>query len=151
MSNLPPPSYAGFSSYSEWNPFVRTQTIVDASRTPSTDQTPSEGKFLLMEVHIPPTMDDSGKPTIAHEIITHVDPATHRLAWQNTLPSWFIRAERWQALSTTDDGKTRYETREVFGGIGSYLIKWFLSMNLQKSFEAMAEALKMRAEHDSEQ
>ena len=110
------------------------------------DQTPAAGKYLLMKTHIPPTMDDSIGMTEAFELITHFDEETHRLAWKNLLPQWLIRAERWQALSKTEDGKTKYESREVFAGIGAYLIKWFLSKNLQKSFDAMGEALKARAE-----
>ncbi|TFK86942.1 hypothetical protein K466DRAFT_599922 [Polyporus arcularius HHB13444] len=46
---------------------------------------------------------------------------------------WFMKAERWQALSMTEDGKTQYEYREPRGPA-------------QQSFEAMAEALKVRAE-----
>lgn len=99
-----------------------------------------------MQTHIPPTMDDAIKTTEAFELITHYDDTTYRLAWVNLLPAWLIKAERWQALSTTEDGKTKYESREVFGGIGAYLIKWFISGNLQKSFDAMGESLKARAE-----
>ncbi|TBU31288.1 hypothetical protein BD311DRAFT_689416 [Dichomitus squalens] len=169
-TNLPPPSYSGpltcyvsreisapiervwgvlsdFPKYPEWNPFVRSQEITDKSgKTVLEDQTPAKGKYLNMKVHIPPTMDDSVQAQTAFELIIHYDDASHRLAWKNLLPSWFIRAERWQALSITEDGKTLYESREVFAGIGVYLIKWFISKNLIKSFEAMADALKSTSE-----
>ena len=110
------------------------------------DQTPAKGKYLLMTVHIPPAMDNSVKDQSAFELITYYDDVSHRLAWKNLLPSWLVRAERWQALSTTEGGKTLYESREVFAGIGAYIIKWFISKNLIKSFEAMADGLKSRCE-----
>lgn len=130
----------------------RSQVITDKDKKPLAgasdggDQTPAEGKYLLMYVHIPPTLDDSAPKTEAFEHIIFFDDAVHRLAWKNLLPQWFVRAERWQALSTTAEGRTRYESREVFAGVGAYLIKWFISKNLQKSFDAMGDALKARAE-----
>ncbi|OSD00007.1 hypothetical protein PYCCODRAFT_1414884 [Trametes coccinea BRFM310] len=168
-SNLPEPSYTGalvvsvsieidapiervwdalldFPKYKEWNSFVRSQVITDKNKKPLEDQTPAEGKYLLMQVHIPPTMDDSISTTSAFEQITHIQPEQHRIAWKNLLPPWFVRAERWQALSTNEAGRTVYETREVFGGIGAYLIKWFIGAKLVKSFQAMAEGLKAYAE-----
>ncbi|KAI0651198.1 hypothetical protein C8Q79DRAFT_18231 [Trametes meyenii] len=168
-SNLPPPSYNGpftvnatvtidapidkvweilldFPKYTEWNPFVRSQVITDKDKKPFDDQTAAEGKYLLMTVHIPATFDNSASPQTPFELITHVQPDIYRVAWKNLLPSWLIRAERWQALSTTEDGKTLYETREVFAGVGAYAIKLFIAKNLEKSFEAMAEALKKCAE-----
>ena len=126
--------------------FRRSQVIVDKSKKPLEDQTPAKGKYLLMQTHIPPTMDDSVPTTEAFEQIIYFDDMTRRMAWKNLLPSWFLRAERWQALSTTEDGKTRYESREVFGSIGAYLIKWFLSTKLLDSFNAMGAALKSRSE-----
>ncbi|KAI8990410.1 hypothetical protein BD414DRAFT_535715 [Trametes punicea] len=91
------------------------------------DQTPVPGAHLHLHVHIPPTMDDSVGTTSAFEVITHVDPATHRIA-------------------TNEAGGTRYETSEAFGGIGAYTVKWFIGEKLQRSFEAMAEGLKAYAE-----
>ncbi|RPD63311.1 hypothetical protein L226DRAFT_459831 [Lentinus tigrinus ALCF2SS1-7] len=163
QSNLPEPSYTGaFTAYvsvdidapidkvwdvlADFTKYPECQVIVDKSKKPLEDQTPAKGKYLLMETHIPPTMDDSVSSTEAFEQITHFDDVTRRMAWKNLLPSWLIKAERWQVLSTTEDGKTRYESREVFGSIGAYLIKWFLSTNLMKSFNAMGDALKARSE-----
>ena len=90
-------------------------------------------------------MDDSVSLTPAFELITHWDETTRRLAWRY-VGAPLIRAERWQALSTTEDWKTLYETREVFGGIGAYLIRLFLSAKLQQGFDGMANALKARCE-----
>ncbi|THH18939.1 hypothetical protein EW146_g2144 [Bondarzewia mesenterica] len=138
-----------FSSYGEWNPFVRQQTVVDAkSKNALPDQTPKEGQRLIMKVHIPPTMDDSKSFQNTEELITHVDNANFRVAWKYaTLPEWLLRAERWQTLSEAGPGKTKYETREVFGGILAYVIRMFMRKGLEEAFEGMATALKSRSEH----
>ncbi|OSX58079.1 hypothetical protein POSPLADRAFT_1061182 [Postia placenta MAD-698-R-SB12] len=155
MSNLPSPSFQGplmisassvidapidkvwqilvdFTSYAEWNTSVHKQIIVDSSsKEPLPDQTPHEGSYLLMEVHIPPTSDRSHTPTSRPlELITAVDPAAHRVAWKNLMPSWLLRAERWQALSVVEDG--RHCTRRGSG--------------LQQGFQAVADGLKRQAE-----
>ena len=110
------------------------------------DQMPAKGKYLLMQTHIPPTMDEGARLQSAFELITHFDDVTRRMCWVSLLPRWFIRAERWQVLSATADGKTLYESREVFGMFGAYIVWLFLGTNLMKSFNAMADALKERAE-----
>ena len=61
-------------------------------------------------------------------------------------PHWILNAERWQVLVEVEAGKTRYETIEVFGGLLAYLIRAFVGNGLKKSFIAMAEGLKSRAE-----
>lgn len=100
-----------------------------------------------MEVHIPPTSDRSHTPTSRPlELITAVDPAAHRVAWKNLMPSWLLRAERWQALSVVEDGKTLYETREVMAGPGAYFVRALLSSGLQQGFQAVADGLKRQAE-----
>ena len=92
-------------------------------------------------------MDDSKSFQITEEIITHVDNADFRIAWKYaTLPEWLLRAERWQTLSEVSPGTTKYETREVFGGILAYVIKIFLRKGLEEAFVAMAATLKSRSE-----
>ena len=110
------------------------------------DQTPAKGKYLLMQSHLPPTMDDSAPVQPGFDLITHFDDVTHRMCWINLLYPWILRGERWQALSTTADGKTLYESREVFGGLGGYIIRLLFGTKLMMSFNAMADALKARAE-----
>ena len=127
--------------------YSRSQQITDETgKHVLDDQTPAAGKYILMQTHIPPTFDNSAYNQSAFEQIIAFNHTAYQMAWTNLLPSWFIKAERWQALSTTEEGKTLYESREVFGETGGYLIKWFLSNNLMKSFEAMADAVKTRAE-----
>ncbi|KAL1679425.1 hypothetical protein EV122DRAFT_209991 [Schizophyllum commune] len=144
-----------FPKYKEWNPFVRGQTVVDAFGKPLEDQTPHPGQSLyIYPVHIPPCLGEPSKSTRvsgASEVITVVDHENYRTAWQNVALPEFLRpylmnADRWQILTEVEGGKTKYETIEVFGGIAGYLIKWFVGSGLQAGFEAMAEALKKRAE-----
>ncbi|KAH9943793.1 hypothetical protein B0H21DRAFT_748059 [Amylocystis lapponica] len=157
MSNLPPASFEGvfemsasvdidapiesvweilldFPSYRKWCA-EHSQAVVDKSKKPLPDQAPQVG-----HPQHPPT----SRPL---ERITHVDSSTHRLAWVYTagVPGFLMRAERWQALSVVD-GKTKYESRETFGGFGGYAVKYSMKADLQKSFDAMGEDLKKYAE-----
>ncbi|KAI0649821.1 hypothetical protein C8Q79DRAFT_923301 [Trametes meyenii] len=167
-SNLPPPSYNGtfavnatsvinapvekvwdilldFPSYGA----CRSQVITDEKQKPLADQTPVEGAYLLMQVHIPATLNPAALNTTAFEIVSHLEPDTHRAAWRNLLPEWFIHAERWQAVSTIDGGQTLYESREVFAGSAASTLELFLGKALQDSFVAQAQALKTYAERQN--
>ncbi|KAF8999776.1 hypothetical protein BDQ17DRAFT_1360355 [Cyathus striatus] len=139
-----------FKSYSEWNSFVRQQFVCDASKRPLDDQAPTEGKYLSIAVHLPPTM---GEPGIfgtgsAFVQITALDHENHRAAWATaSLPSFILHSERWQALSVDPvTGKTKYETIEVFNGLAAYLVRLFVGSKLKLGFQAMADDLKHRAE-----
>ena len=44
------------------------------------------------------------------------------------------------------EGKTVYETREVFGGPLAFFVKWLLGRWLRRSFEEMADSLKRVSE-----
>ncbi|KLO17714.1 hypothetical protein SCHPADRAFT_820865, partial [Schizopora paradoxa] len=110
------------------------------------DQTPAPGRHLRMACHIPPTMERRLIVQRPFEIITCVDEGNHRVAWANKdYPTWLMRAERWQALSSVE-GKTVYETREVFSGPLAYFVKWLLGRWLRRSFEEMADSLKRVSE-----
>jgi hypothetical protein len=120
--------------------------IVDKSKRPLPDQTPTEGALLLMTVEMKPS-----SYTKSLEVITAVDRAQHRIAWRflPPLPRWILHAERWQALSVIDDGGQQhvlYESREEFLGLAAYLIKWFAGKDVVRGFENTALALKERAE-----
>ncbi|KAJ6578884.1 hypothetical protein DFH09DRAFT_1148575 [Mycena vulgaris] len=139
-----------FGSYKEWNAFVRGQTIVSESGTALADQTPAAGKMLFISpVHLPPTMGSPGfmESHSTNVRITTLDHENYRAAWitANGLPSWALQAERWQML-TVEDGKTKYESIEVFRGFIAYLVKFFTGKNLVLGVRAMAEGLKTRAE-----
>jgi len=46
-----------------------------------------------------------------------------------------------------EEGKTRYESVEVFNGIFAYVLKYFIRGGLQRGCEAMGQALKDRSEN----
>ena len=125
----------------------RSQVVTYGSGKPHPDQTAKEGVVLALKTNIPPSMSPPGwfSPS-ATEIITHLDPDNHRVAWANTAPKWILAAQRWQSLTAVEGGKTKYETIEVFNGPAAYLVKWFVGHNLKLSTTAMAEDLKKRAE-----
>ncbi|PCH43113.1 hypothetical protein WOLCODRAFT_103101 [Wolfiporia cocos MD-104 SS10] len=125
-----------FQSFSEWYTKKRVA-----------DQTPREGSYLILDVYAPPTDSPKAKPaTRPLERIIELDENAHRIAWVGEGPQWLLRAERWQALSVVEGGKTLYETREVMSGPLSYVVRWFMARNLQKGFNASGECLKKRAE-----
>jgi hypothetical protein len=125
--------------------------VVSKTKQPLDDQTPAEGKHLFIKrVNMPPSMNDSS-PWIsasAFELITVVDYENHRLAWINLLTpfKFILRAERWQWLTVTEDGKTKYETIEVFGGLLAWVLMILMKSWLDAGFKAMGEALKRRSE-----
>lgn len=122
-------------------------TIVDASKKALAEQILAVDKHLLMKCHIPPSMDDRHRKRAAFEIVKTVDHENHRLSWVNIdYPSWALRAERWQTLESLPDGRTKYETWEVFGGILAYVVRWYLGKSLDMSFVAFVSGLKDRCE-----
>ncbi|KAJ6630116.1 hypothetical protein B0H10DRAFT_1985051 [Mycena sp. CBHHK59/15] len=140
-----------FASYKEWNPFVRGQTLVSESRTALPDQTPEAGKLLFISpAHLPPTMGTPGfmqsHSTMVRIIV--IDRENYRAAWitANGLPRWALQTERWQMLTLEEDGRTKYESIEVFRGILGYVVKFFTGKNLVLGVRAMAEGLKSRSE-----
>ncbi|KAJ7452133.1 hypothetical protein B0H11DRAFT_2074472 [Mycena galericulata] len=139
-----------FGSYKEWNAFVRGQIIVSESGVALADQTPSAGQLTFISpVHLPPTLGTPGsmKSHSTTCIITTIDHENYRAAWVswNGLPRWMLETERWQML-TVENGKTKYESIEVFRGVLAYVVKLFTGKNLVLGVRAMAEGLKNRSE-----
>ena len=130
----------------------RGQTLADKRGTPlaGQDQTPAEGHYVLIApVHLPPTMSEPGffGKSSAFVQMTTLDHENHRVAWTvASFPGFLLRAERWQVLSVDPSGKTKYESKEVFGGIVAWLVYLFVYSNLVLGFNAQAEGLKNRAE-----
>ena len=127
----------------------RSQIQLDKSKKPLADQTtPVElGAFLRLSVHLPPTMDDSISFTHSDEIVTELDSTNFRVAWRFLPPvPGILNADRWQQLTATDDGKTKFETKETFRGPVAYIVRWMLRDKLQGAFETYATELKDRSE-----
>lgn len=119
----------------------REMIITDAKKRKEGEEVLAVDRFLVMTCHIPPFT------TKAFERITVVDPEHHRLAWANIdYPSWALRAERWQVLSTMGNGQTRYESWEAFNGVLAHLVKWVIGRKLEQAFVAFADGLKGRCE-----
>lgn len=80
-------------------------------------------------------------------IITTVDQENYRVAWISAiLPRFLLNTDRWQRLTVNADGKTKYETMEVFGGILAYIVMFLFRGKLLEGFNAQAAALKQWAE-----
>ena len=100
-------------------------------------------------MQMPPGLQSSSKPHLAHETLSVVDPAAYQFVWGGgRMPSVF-RGHTAQALSTTADGKTRYEIRKALGGASAYLMRRLMGQTLQDCCQALAEALKQRVEAQS--
>ncbi|KIM41741.1 hypothetical protein M413DRAFT_18729 [Hebeloma cylindrosporum] len=136
-----------FESYKE-----RSMTLVTPSNQPLEDQTPSVGKHISIAVNIPPKLGEpgwfgSGSAFVRIEVF---DSQNFRAVWTTAgFPHWLLHSERWQTLTVDEtNGKTRYETIEVFDGVVAYAIKFFVGGMLRLGFKAAAESLKARAEQD---
>lgn len=143
--------FTDFENYSKWNSFVRSQILTDASYKPLVEQKPASGRYLLMEVCIPPSSDPEASKSRAKCIIVVMDHEHHRAEWKAVgFPSFLLSAHRTQTLKEVEQENgekvTVYETSEVFSGVLAYIIKWLLRAKLQKSFIAMAEDLKRHSE-----
>ncbi|KAJ7153546.1 hypothetical protein C8R43DRAFT_885558 [Mycena crocata] len=141
-----------FGSYKEWSDIftARGQTIVSESGAALADQTPAAGqKLFISPVHLPPTMGSPGfmQSHSTNVLITTIDHENYRAAWitDGGLPRWALQAERWQML-TVENGKTKYESIEVFRGIIAYVVKLFTGKNLILGVRAMTEGLKSQSE-----
>ncbi|KAF1974425.1 hypothetical protein BU23DRAFT_461729 [Bimuria novae-zelandiae CBS 107.79] len=142
-----------FPKYPNWNPFVRSQIAVDASNISLPTQRPVENTQLIIRCQIPPlplpvskyTLDNPLATQFSYENVTHVQPELRRLAW-GAYPNPLIMAERWQALTDLGNGKIRYESREVFSGPLAPVLQPTMQANLQKSFDAQAQGLKLLLE-----
>jgi hypothetical protein len=107
--------------------------------------------MIIAPVHIPPTMDDPGLfgKSSTQVICSAYEPENYCVAWttwSSLVPHIIFKAERWQALTDLGNGKTKYETFEVFSGPVAYLVKLFVGRNLKISVQAMADEMKKRAE-----
>ena len=139
-----------FSSYPDWNPFVRASTVVSPFKMTLPDQYPVEGKYLWLRTQIPAlpppvTRDTPGvlmNTQFALEKIVAVQPELGRVAWKYATDT-LIQAVRWQAVSDLGHGTILYESREVFSGLAAGVLKSLMADKLQAAFEAQGEGLKL--------
>ncbi|GJJ15131.1 hypothetical protein Clacol_009406 [Clathrus columnatus] len=142
-----------FPSYTSWNPFVRSQILMDSNwKSPleNQHQTPTVGSNILMRVHNPPAvdmMDPSEVKTTSKLVLTFIDEEAKVVVWdQASYPSWFLKSRRWQSLTEIqlEDGKkiVKYFSVETFNGIGAWVIKWIYLERLKKAMNGVSEGLK---------
>jgi hypothetical protein len=143
-----------FPGYAAWNPFVRAAVVVNPlTNATLPEQYPVVGKNLCLRTQIPPlplpvsegSRDNPLATQYAYEEITAVQPELGRLAWKYATDA-LVRAERWQAVSDMGDGDVLYESREVFEGLLSPVVKAGFGRNVQKGFEGQGVGLKMLLE-----
>jgi len=119
-----------FSSYPEWNPFIK-----------SIDGEAREGAKLTVRLEPPGGRGMTFKPTVQ----TADAPREFRWLGRLLLPRLFD-GEHIFELEATYDGGTRLVQREEFRGVlVSPLLRW-VGKSTQRGFEEMNVALKGRAE-----
>ena len=119
-----------FDKYESWNTF-----------TPQVETTGRLGDGVTLHVRL----NDSGRLTKSNLTIEQIEPYT--LCWGDD--NLFIKAHRTQTLTQLDDGRTRYESSEPFGGLLAPIIIWLLKSKLMRGYQWAAEGLKKEAEQRS--
>ena len=118
-----------FDRYGEWNPFtphVKAELTIGAR----VDMRVTMGAFRLKQT----------------EVICAIEPPT-RLAWGTTIGArWLLNAVREQRLEVLGDASCRYTTDDEFGGVLMPLVILVSGGFVRRGFNAVAEALKRRAE-----
>ncbi|SJL17331.1 uncharacterized protein ARMOST_20881 [Armillaria ostoyae] len=135
-----------FSSYPNWNPFVRFQLVVNEFDIPLDNQTAFVGAKLIITSQIPPLpqpVDVSTPPDlltqhITIKEITVIDTENYRVAWVLLSPDWILNTIRWSAVSTVVDNdgveKSLYESRETFRGPLASVVQDLLGDDIAESF-----------------
>jgi hypothetical protein len=127
------------ASYAEWNPFVVRADCASPPRV---------GDPIVLHVRW-----DNGRGATSPERISVVDPphdvdGTRRATLAYVFEGWpaklgLVRGTRYQRLSQTGDGPTRYETVEEFSGP---LVPLAGPARVESGFRRHAAALKLRCE-----
>ncbi|KAK0202258.1 hypothetical protein DFS33DRAFT_1478942 [Desarmillaria ectypa] len=144
-----------FSSYPDWNPFVRSQLVANDFAIPLHNQSAFVGAKLIITSQIPPLPQPVNASTapnlltqhITIEEITVIDIENYRVAWVLVSPAWILNTIRWSAVSTVVDSdgveKSYYESRETLNGPLASVVRDLLGDDIAKSFQAQADALKV--------
>lgn len=118
-----------FGAYAEWNRF-----------TPKIETSGRIGERVKLHVRL--SEKENGRLTQSN--LTLKKKAAYELCWGSE--NFLIKANRTQTLTPLEGGKTRYESREPFGGLLAPLIMWWYRENLMRGYKWAAEGLKRRAE-----
>ena len=118
-----------FDRYGDWNPFT-PHVKADLAMGARVDMRVAMGGYRLKQT----------------EVICAVDPPT-RLAWRTIIGArWLLRAVREQRLEALSDRTCRYTTSDEFKGVLMPLVILFTGGFVRRGFNAVALALKRRAE-----
>jgi uncharacterized protein YndB with AHSA1/START domain len=117
-------------AYPEWNPFtVRAESTLRL------------GEPVHLYVRLRP-----GRLSHRVEYVTRHERPTH-LCWGMSMGAGFLlEAERCQTLTPLDANRTRYVNEDVLTGWLAPLVMRAYGPAMQRGFEAVASALKKRAE-----
>ena len=121
-----------FTHFPDWNPFIRE--II--------------GRLIVgskLEIHISTA---SGKNRTYKTTLTKVEP-NHELRWygKGFLPG-LLNGERIITIEQLSQNHVRMIHREIFTGLGAFLVGDRLDMDVRHSFEEMNNALKKKIEHE---
>lgn len=119
-----------FEAYGDWNTF-----------TPKIETSGRLGEPVRLHVCL--NDKENGRLTTSNLIMKK--KAAYELCWG--AENFFIKANRYQTLTPLANGKTRYESREPFGGLLAPLIIWLLRDKLMRGYRWAAEGLKERVEN----
>ena len=122
---------ADVERYGEWNPFTtRVDTSLEVGS--SVDLHVSLGPFRLKQ---PELIQDVVPPSL--------------LAWGMTMGArWLLKTRREQRLELLGDTRCRYMTTDAFAGVLTPVVVLLFGGLIRRGFNAMALALKERAEAD---
>lgn len=126
-----------FAKYPDWNPFTyRVDTDLTLGNPVNL-----LGKAVNLYVRMPKRGD-----RIQREIVRIVD-RPHRLAWGMCMgTAFFLSALREQRLEKIDATHCSYQTWDGFNGLLTPLVVGLFGEDIQNGFNAVAKALKLRAE-----
>jgi uncharacterized protein YndB with AHSA1/START domain len=117
-------------AYPEWNPF-----------TPRVESTLRPGDAVHLYVRL-----RGQRLSRRVEYVSRNERPTH-LCWGATIgASFLLRAERCQTLTRIDERRTRFVNEDVLRGWLAPLVMLTFGGPMQRGFEAVASALKERAE-----
>ncbi|MCY3812074.1 MAG: SRPBCC domain-containing protein [Gammaproteobacteria bacterium] len=121
-----------FERYGEWNPFT-PDVRADLTMGARVDMRVTMGAFRLKQT----------------EIICALEPP-RRLAWRTTIGArWLLHAVREQRLEMLGNESCRYVTEDEFKGVLMPLVILLTGGFVRRGFNAVAAALKQRAEAET--
>lgn len=115
-----------FEHYEDWNPF-----------TPKVETDLQVGSPAILHVDMP-----GRSKSIRTEWVNLVEPG-HTICWGMHMGhASLLCTNRWQILTTLDDGHTRYETVDYFSGLLTPLVMALYGEPTRQGFQSVADGLK---------